>query len=212
MTRGLFFVIDGVDGCGKTTQAERLVAALAGLGRPAPAHLREAGSTPLGERLRAILLGREVALVPQAETLLFCAARAQMLAEVVEPALAAGRDVVCERFNPSTFAYQATAGGLDEERVAALLDAWAGEPAPDLTLVLAVDLARAHARVAGRGAAAAGDRFESRGRAFQERVAEGLARWVERRAGGAGRCVLVDGDGSQDEVHARVMAEVRRAL
>jgi thymidylate kinase len=59
---------------------------------------------------------------------------------------------------------------------------------------------------------AAGDRFESRGRAFQERVAEGLARWVERRAGGAGRCVLVDGDGSQDEVHARVMAEVRRAL
>jgi dTMP kinase len=214
MARALFVVIDGVDGCGKSTQAERLVRALAELGRGAALHLREPGSTALGERLREILLGRELALCGEAEALLFCAARAQMLREKVAPALARGVDVVCERFHPSTVAYQASAGGLDEEAVAALLEQWAGAPAPDLVLVLAVDPARARERVLARGARAAGDRFESRGAGFQADVAAGLARWVERarRRGGPGRALLVDGDGSADEVHARVLAEVRRAL
>src|SRR5262245_34284111 len=114
--RGLFVVIDGVDGCGKSTQAERLVRALATLPgadpERAPLHLREPGSTKLGETLRGLLLGRGREMSPAVETLLFAAARRQMLDELVRPALAAGRLVVCERFHPSTFAYQAVAGGL----------------------------------------------------------------------------------------------------
>ena len=108
--RGCFVVIDGVDGCGKTTQAGRLCRALAEAGRPEPLHLREPGSTRLGETLREILLGSEHAISPKVQSLLFAAARRQTLEELVEPALAAGRDVVCERFHPSTFAYQAVAG------------------------------------------------------------------------------------------------------
>src|SRR5688572_11610264 len=104
--RGHFFVLDGIDGCGKSTQAARLVAAL-GSGPAGPAlHLREPGSTPAGERIRALLLDPETALAPAAQVLLFAAARRQMLEELVAPALQLGRHVVCERFHPSTVAYQ----------------------------------------------------------------------------------------------------------
>src|SRR5262245_41124490 len=134
--RGRFYVLDGVDGCGKSTQAARLVATLGKVTHLAPLHLREPGSTAAGERIRALLLDPEPELAPTAQVLLFAAARAQMLAELVAPALAAGQTVVCERFHPSTVAYQGAALGVGEERVLALLNEWAGEPAPDLTLIL----------------------------------------------------------------------------
>ena len=135
--RGLFLVVDGVDGCGKTTQARRLAAALE---VPPHLHLREPGSTVLGERLRSLLLSRELEIEPAVETLLFAAARRQMLDELVAPALARGETVVCERFHPSTYAYQSVAGDLDEDRVLELLHGWAGEPRPDLILLLDVDV------------------------------------------------------------------------
>ena len=203
-SRGRFVVLDGIDGCGKTTQALRLVDALAADSAREPLHVREPGSTRVGERIRAILLAAhgELELGAAAETLLFTAARRQLLDELVAPALAAGRDVVCERFHPSTFAYQAVAGALDEDRVLALLATWAGEPRPAVVIVLDVELETALAR---RGAAS--DRIEAKDRAYQRRVAEGYRRYAERVPGVA----LVDGSGAPDVVFAAVLAEVRCA-
>lgn len=196
-----FLVLDGIDGCGKTTQSRRLVQRLAEARGVDPLHLREPGSTAAGERLRGLLLDPEVALVPEAEVLLFAAARRQMLAELVEPALGAGRDVVCERFHASTYAYQAAAGGLEGERVLALLASWCGAPAPDRTVLLDVSPAKALERRRGRSRR---DRFEERGAAFHERVAAGYRRYAEL----APEAVLVPGEGSPDEVFARVWREV----
>jgi len=200
--RGLFIVIDGVDGCGKSTQAARLVAALRGARPAAPAHLREPGSTELGESLRELLLAGAVDPVPAAEALLFAAARRQMLEERVEPALAAGQDVVCERFNGSTFAYQAVAGGLDEKHVLELLRTWCGSPAPDVEFVLAIDPELARAR---RGADR--DRIERKGAAFQDRVAAGLERYLNLEP----RARRIDGTQAADAIAERILAEVAHA-
>jgi dTMP kinase len=201
-----FLVLDGVDGCGKTTQAERLVRALEARGRPRPLHLREPGSTALGEALRALLLESSLALAPAAEALLFCAARRQMLEERVAPALAEGRDVVCERFHPSTYAYQAVAGALDRGRVLALLEEWAGRPAPDLELVLALDVDQALARRARAGARP--DRIEGRGAGFQRAVAAGFEEYLRLRP----RAARIDAGGAPEAVAARVLAEGERVL
>ncbi len=196
-------MIDGIDGCGKSTQAERLVARLAREApeRRAPLHLREPGSTPLGEVLRSALLEGED-LSPEVEALIVTAARRHMLERVVEPALAAGRDVVCERFHPSTFAYQGVAGGLGAERVLSFLAEWAPEPEPDLVLVLDVEPARAADR---RGPAS--DRIEARGLDYQGRVASGFAEYAERVPG----TVRLDGERSVDEVEEAVWREVSSA-
>ncbi|QDU67404.1 dTMP kinase [Engelhardtia mirabilis] len=199
--RPVFVVLDGVDGCGKSTQAERLCDALRREGRE-PLHLREPGSTGAGERLRAILLDPEVELGAGAETLMFAAARRQLLDELVRPALIAGRDVVCERGNPATYAYQAVAGELDPDAVLALLDGWCRSPAPDLELVLSIDVDEAAARRGGEH-----DRMEQKGLEFQRRVAKGLADYVQRRD----RARSLDAAGSTDEVAQRVLQEVRRA-
>jgi dTMP kinase len=197
-----FVVLDGLDGCGKSTQAAELAAWFtAHSGKPA-LHLREPGSTAAGERIRALLLDRETGLSPESQVLLLAAARRQMLDELVAPALAAGRPVVCERFHPSTFAYQGTAGGVDEERLLALLFAWAGTPAPDLTVILELEPAAAARR---RGAS---DRFESRPSEFHRAVAEGYRRYAARVPG----VVVVPATGSVEEVAARIRAEVERGV
>lgn len=198
--QGRFLVLDGIDGCGKSTQARLLVQRLRDQGGD-PLHLREPGSTIAGERIRALLLDERTPLGVAAETLLFAAARRQMLDELVGPALMAGRDVVCERFHPATFAYQAVAGKLEEETVLELLFAWAGAPAPDRVVVLDLDVETAAGRAEGE------DRFESRGLPFQRAVAEGFLRYARRVPGVA----VVGAGGSPDEVAARVWEEVRRA-
>jgi len=200
--RGRFLVLDGIDGCGKSTQAQELARWLARDGGEV-LHLREPGSTVVGEALREILLSRDSALSPAVETLLFAAARRQMLDQLVAPALARGCHVVCERFHASTFAYQAVAGGEDEARVLALLAEWAGSPAPDATLILDVDVA-----TAGRRRGAPLDRIEDKGPEFQRRVAEGFARYAERTRG----VTLVDGRGEVQAVAERVRGEVERVL
>ena len=202
--RGRFFVLDGIDGCGKSTQARLLVSVLARAGEAPPLHLREPGSTTAGERVRALLLDPASDLSPEVETLLFAAARRQMLDELVRPALADGRHVVCERFHAATFAYQAVAGGLDEDAVLELLERWAADPAPDLELLLDLDLDTAVERTAQRGAV---DRIEAKGIAFQRRVAEGFRQYAER----VPRVVVIDANGTPDEVARRVRAEVQRA-
>lgn len=194
-------MLDGVDGCGKSTQARHLIAALTSDGGPAPVHLREPGSSPVGERVREILLDRELEIDPGTETLLFAAARRQMLADRVAPALAEGRHVVCERFHPSTFAYQAVAGELAEDAVLGLLNDWAGAPAPDLVILIDTP-----PRVASGRRPVASDRIEAKGLEFQERVAVGYRRYAERVPG----TVVVDGTGAEESVAASILKEVQR--
>jgi dTMP kinase len=200
-TRGRFLVLDGVDGCGKSTQARLLCAELARTPGAAPVHVREPGGTALGELLRGELLHGREPLSPEVEVLLFAAARRQMLERVVAPALAQGRDVVCERSNASTFAYQAVAGGLDEERVLGLLLAWCNAPAPDLLLWLDLPVEEARARQGAQP-----DRIEARGLEFQRAVARGFARWGER----VGGLVRIDAAGAQEQVRSRILDALRR--
>jgi dTMP kinase len=202
VTRASFVVLDGADGCGKSTQARLLVDRMRLERGIEPLHAREPGSTQLGERLRAILFDRALDLSPRVELLLFAAARAQLLSELVAPALAAGRDVVCERFHPSTFAYQSVAGGLDEELVMRTLLEHANEPEPDALIVLDLPLELALAR---RGEAS--DRIEAKDEAYHARVVEGYRIWSRRHA----RTRLVDATGDPASVHARVWEAVRHA-
>ena len=190
-----FIVLDGVDGCGKSTQAEALMQTLQGRGRR-PLHLREPGSSAAGEAIRRTLLDPELTLGPSAETLLFAAARRQTMEELVVPALASGRDVVCERFHASTFAYQAFAGELDADPVLELLKTWASPVLPEVELILTLPT-----RDALRRRGAPSDRIEAKGMDFQQRVAEGYARYLEL----CPRAVEVDASGTVDEVHNRVL-------
>jgi dTMP kinase len=200
----VFVVLDGVDGCGKTTQAVRLAETLREEGPRETLHLREPGSTRLGEALRGLLLDPEREMSPAVETLLFAAARRQMLDEIVAPALARGASVVVERFHASTFAYQVAAGGLAEEDVLRLLDRFAGSPRPDLVLVLDLPPEIARERASSR---ASSDRIEAKGLEFQRKVAQGFRRYAEL----AQDVVLLDARGSEDAVAERILEEVRRA-
>ncbi len=197
-----FLVLDGVDGCGKSTQAAHLAKRLEVGGR-AVRHLREPGSTPVGEILRTLLLDTDVEIGPQVEVLLFAAARRQLIETVIAPAEAAGEVVVCERSDASTFAYQAVAGELDEEDVLDLLAKWATPIAPDLVIILDVDPDVARTR---RGADR--DRIEAKGQEHQRAVAEGYRRY----AGRFDNAILVDASGEPDAVFDRVWNEVQRVL
>ncbi|QDU84905.1 Thymidylate kinase [Planctomycetes bacterium Pla163] len=199
--RGLFVVLDGVDGCGKSTQAERLARVLEEEGPGGCVHVREPGTTALGEALRALLLDGREDLDAGTEALLFAAARRHLLVSEIEPALAAGKDVVCERFHASTYAYQGVAGGLGAATVLDLLGTFADRPAPDLELVLDLDPASAGER---RGADS--DRIEAKGLDFQRRVAAAYREYTAEP--GRTRAHSIDARGSEDEVHARVLAAV----
>ena len=169
-----FIVLEGMDGTGKTTQALRLLDKLQSLGH-ATEHFREPGTTEAGEALRQFLLspGRPE-LSPESEALLFFAARRELLEHKVGPALTAGRWVVCERFSPSTLAYQ----GLNERLRAFVLQlhdlVTQALPQPNHTLILDLPAAEAHARTQERGEL---DGFEERGLSFQEQVRSGYLAW-----------------------------------
>ncbi|MBM3989617.1 MAG: dTMP kinase [Planctomycetes bacterium] len=194
-----FLVLDGIDGCGKSTQARLLAEALT-RSRGVPAlHLREPGSTAVGERIRELLLSREHDLDAGVELLLFTAARRQTLRELVRPALAAGRDVVCERFHASTFAYQAVAGGLAEDHVLSVLLRWADDPRPDTLILLDID-----PREAARRRAGLEDRIEAKGLEFQRRVAAGYRRFAELQPD----TIVIDGSAPADEVARAVRVAV----
>ncbi|MBL8899416.1 MAG: dTMP kinase [Planctomycetes bacterium] len=205
----MFLVLDGPDGCGKSTQARLLVEALRAEGRTVQ-HLREPGGTPLGEALRELLLTRReqgFEIAPRAEVLLFFASRCQLLEERVRPALARGETVVCERYVSSTFAYQSRASGAGEELVLGIARAVLAEAfPPPLTLILDLPaeegLRRSHAR-------AGADRIEARGLAYHAAVRQGFLRYAELFPS-VTRVLPVAGR-SVEEVAALVRAALREA-
>lgn len=205
---GLFITLEGGDGVGKTTQFELLARALREAGCDVVT-LHEPGGTRVGERIRSLLLDKELGeLDPIAELLLFEAARAQIVAEVIEPALAAGKTVLCDRFADSTVAYQGYGRELGAELCTRLNAIATAGREPDLTILLTLDQHEAARRVAARAEDGEGDRMEAAGSAFHQRVREGFE---ELAAGASGRIRMVDAAGSVEEVHARVMETLEGA-
>jgi dTMP kinase len=191
----LFVSLEGVDGSGKSTQARLLVEAL-GEGTVA---IREPGGTAAAERIRELLADPGLELDPLAELMLFLAARAEVTERVIRPALEAGRVVVADRFSDSSVAYQGAARGLGVGEVISLCDAATDGLWPDLTLFLRID------PETGLGRADGDDRFEQEGLDLQREVA---AAYEEIAQIAPDRFVVVDADGSVEEVHERVMEAV----
>jgi dTMP kinase len=192
----VFVSLEGIDGSGKSTQARLLAEALG----PETLLVREPGGTDVAERIRELLAEPGLELDPMAELLLFCAARADLVARQIRPALEAGRDVVADRFADSSVAYQGGARGLGSAQVVTLTDAATEGLWPDLTVLLRIDPELGLSRAAGD------DRFESEGLELQRAVAEA---YEELAIVAADRVVVVDGNGSVEEVHERVMRAVR---
>jgi dTMP kinase len=165
MSRGRFISLEGIDGAGKSTQHAWLVEYLRGRGHRVVA-TREPGGTPLGEKLRALLLAEPMHL--ETEALLMFAARREHLAQVIEPALGRGDWVVCDRFADASFAYQGGGRGLDWKKLKELAHWVLGDMQPDLTLIFDAPVAVAQQRL--RTASGKPDRFEQEEEAFFERV------------------------------------------
>lgn len=196
--RGVFIVLEGADGCGKSTQATRLAKALGARGRRV-LHVRDPGGTRLSEAVREILLdSRTGELSVAAETFLYVAARAQLVAETIRPALAAGKVVVCERWTLSTEVYQGVAGGFGADAVRDVARLACGDVRPDRVIVLDVAVGGGLARLSR-----AKDRMEKKSDAFHARVVRGYRRLARERA----ECVVVP-PGPPDATAARVLAEV----
>lgn len=197
--RGRLVVLEGGEACGKSTQAARLAERLGAV------LTREPGGTVVGEHIRDLVLDPVAAgIVPRAEALLMAAARAQHVAEVVEPALASGRHVVSDRFTGSSLAYQGHGRGLSVDDLRSLSHFATGGLEADVVVLLHLDPGQAAARRHRRP-----DRMEAAGTAFHRRVGEGFAALA---AADPGRWVAVDGAGTEDEVAERVWSAVRARL
>ncbi|WP_017926656.1 dTMP kinase [Thioalkalivibrio sp. HL-Eb18] len=197
-----FLVLEGIEGSGKSTQLATVVETLRAMGIE-PECTREPGGTALGERLRGLLLDPDLpGMCPEAELLLMFAARAQHLAAVIRPALAAGHWVVSDRFTDASFAYQGAGRGLGMERVARLEDWVQGDLRPDLVLLLDIDPATGLERAVQRGRR---DRIEREALEFFARVREA---YLERARAYPEHYRVIDGHGTPEQV----ADSVRRAL
>lgn len=198
--RGRLVALEGIDGCGKSTQARRLADAIDAV------LTREPGGTDLGRALRAVLLEPSDAVVSdRAEALLLAADRAQHVSEVIGPALASGRWVVTDRFSASTLAYQGSGRGLDRGELDTLVGWATGGLAADLNVLIDVPVDVAVARRAG----IAPDRLEGLDRDFHERV---RSAYREMAADGPNLWLVVDGTAQVDAVSAAVLSGVQARL
>ncbi len=192
--RGRLIALEGIDGCGKSTQA-RLLADRLGV---VPTF--EPGATPLGASLRALLLDRDGhSVAARAEALLMAADRAQHVADVITPALEAGRWVVTDRYSASTLAYQGYGRGLDRDELEALVGWATGGLRPDLTLLFDLPVSVAASR--RRGDHDGDDRMEAEGLAFQQRVADG---YLALAAEGRDPWIVIDATGPVGDVATAV--------
>ena len=199
MQTGKFISFEGSEGCGKSTQIRLFVDWLRGQGREVLL-TREPGGTIIGEKIRHLLQHDQeaAALTPESELLLFAASRAQLVREVIRPALAAGVWVVADRFLDSTTVYQGVGRGLDLEAIRRINAFAVGEAMPDLTFLLDLDAATGHARAL---AASGGqeDRMESQPLAFFESVCHG---YLDLARAEPARIAVIDAAASVEEVHA----------
>lgn len=203
--RGWFVSFEGIEGVGKTTQIERLADALGARGLDVLL-TREPGGTPLGIDIRELILAGRHAPVPLAELFLILADRAQHVAEVIRPALAAGRLVIADRYADATVAYQAGGRAVDPGLVEWGLKAATGGLKPDLTLFLDLPVAAARERTRNRGAP---NRIDKETEAFYRRVREAYLRLVEREPG---RIKVIDARADADSVHQSILNQVLQAL
>ncbi|WP_298436002.1 dTMP kinase [Geobacter sp.] len=209
---GFFITFEGIEGCGKTTQIRRAAEWLSAEGYEVVV-TREPGGCPIADAIRAILLdARNSSMVPLAELLLYAAARAQHVAEVIAPALVAGKVVLCDRFTDSTLTYQGYGRGLDRELIGHLNTLAAGDVQPDLTVILdcpvELGLSRAMARINGTTAARE-ERFEQESRLFHERIRDGF---LALAAAAPTRFVVVDGSRGIEETGAAIRKLLTRRL
>ena len=215
MLRGLFITLEGLDGSGKTTQIKRLASWMQKRGLD-PVITRQPGGTATGDRIRALLLDSgSTQLAPMTEMALMFADRAQAIAEVIEPALAAGRIVLCDRFTDSTEAYQGGGRQIGSETVLSLHRLICGNLQPDLTLLLLPSLDSSLARARRRNerhAAETGqdeNRFEQEQGEFFRRVWEKYKEIARREPQ---RVVLIEGNLAVDEVHEQIVEAVSERL
>jgi dTMP kinase len=215
--RGKFITIEGLDGCGKSTQLGKLAECLRAEGQDVVV-TREPGGTAIGDRIRALLLDSGTAgLSPQAEMALMFAARAQHLHEVILPALQEGRIVLCDRFTDSTEAYQGGGRKLGSEPVLELHRVLCGGIRPDITLLMDTDVSVsvARARRRNRDRTSSGgcepdeNRFEQESRKFFERVREAYLAIARREPE---RVVVIDARGTPEATHKAIASAVRSQL
>jgi dTMP kinase len=216
--RGKFITFEGLDGTGKSTQLRKLAAGLRAAGHTV-VETREPGGTLTGEKIRKVLLDSGTAgLSPLAEMALMFASRAQHIAEVIDPALAAGSVVLCDRFTDSTEAYQGYGRRLGSEAVRELHRVLCGDMKPDLTILLdsdagaSVDRARRRNKRASKTASHGHhdeNRFEQETRVFFARVREGYLAIAKREPG---RVVVVDARGTPGQTHRRIGEAIQRKL
>jgi dTMP kinase len=203
MARGLFLSLDGLDGTGKSTQCRLLADWLRARGRTVTT-CADPGGTAVGDVIRSLLLEHRGEMALACEALLFMASRAQLTAEVIQPALAGNNIVVADRYVLANVVYQGHAGGLDPEQLWTVGRLSTGGLEPDLTLVLDLPLDQALRR---RGRPA--DRVESRAAEYHQRVREGFLTEARRRPE---RIRIVDASGSVESVHVQICQEVTRVM
>jgi dTMP kinase len=207
----MFFVIEGIDGAGKSTQVALLAEALEARGH-AVVRVRDPGGTPLSDRIRALLLDPENPVAPSTELCLYAAARAQLVHEIIRPALKAGKVVISDRFTWSTRAYQGGGRGLDAAHIASLAQVACGDVKPAHVFVLDLDPAARDARIGAR-AGAARDRLEREGDDFFGRVRRSfLEQAAESKGIGPGEGTVLSATRPAAELHAEILDRVLQIL
>ncbi len=207
--QGIFVTLEGVEGSGKTTQVERLADRLRHAGR-AVVTTREPGGTPISDRIRGVVLDQQnVEIHPHTEALLMCAARAQLVHEVIRPALARGAVVLCDRYSDSTFAYQGYARGQDLATLRSINAFATGGLLPELTILLDLPVEDGLQRRFGASGDGSTNRMDSLDLDFHRRVAAGYHALAQAEPD---RWRLVDVQGSIDDVAAAIWAIVAPCL
>lgn len=208
MVRGALIVLEGAEGVGKTTQLRRLVSRMHAAGITHRT-VREPGGTSVGDEIRKILLESSLNIAPRAEALLFMASRAQLVDEVIRPAIARGDFVLADRFFLATYAYQMAGRGLQASGVQSSNAFATAGTVPDLTLLLDLPAGEGFARITARGSH---DRMERSGDVFHEHVAEAFREFAtstwQADHPECGPIALIRASGSEDEVEGRIWSQL----